>query len=89
MEDYIGDNLGSDDIRVISQLLRLAPDNPSALARFGYLYLGNANFGSLSQRLQVARWYQNFSNACAKGIKTEDGQRLTQLIGQLDQAQGE
>ena len=89
MEDYIGDNLGSDDIRVISQLLRLAPDNPSALARFGYLYLGNANFGSLSQRLQVARWYQNFSNACAKGIKTEDGQRLTQLIGQLDQAQSE
>ena len=85
IEDYIRDNLGSEDIRVVSQLLRLAPDEPAALARFGHLYMINDNHGALSQRLQVAKWYLSVADLYSGPKRSAEQVQLASLID----AQGE
>ena len=78
--DYIDANLAATDIKVISQLLRLAPDHPPALARFADLYLSNDNHGDLEDRLRVARWYAAYAGGLSGDKPSELERTLAKRI---------
>ena len=67
LKTFVDDNLSSEDLFSISQILRLDPGNPSALAKFGQLYLMNANHGSLVKRVNAAAWYASKAASLSKG----------------------
>ena len=74
LKTFVEDNLYSEDLLSISQILRLDPASPSALARFGQLYLTNANHGSVAKRLAVGSWY-----ASQAASKLKDGEASPEL----------
>ena len=74
LKTFVEDNLYSEDLLSISQILRLDPASPSAHARFGQLYLTNANHGSVAKRLAVGSWY-----ASQAASKLKDGEASPEL----------
>ena len=69
LKTFVEDNLYSEDLFGISQILRLDPANSGALARFGQLYLTNANHGSVAKRFTVGSWY---ASQAASKLKDRD-----------------
>ena len=84
LKTFVDDNLSSEDLFSISQILRLDPGNPSALAKFGQLYLMNANHGSLEKRTYAAAWYASKAASLMKGNSVPN--ELTVLRDMLEKS---
>ncbi|MDB4664843.1 hypothetical protein OAE97_00685 [Verrucomicrobia bacterium] len=70
LKTFVEDNLSSEDLFSISQILRLDPTNPRALARFGQLYLTNANHGTKAKRMAAGTWYASQAASRLKDTPT-------------------
>ncbi|MBL6844497.1 MAG: hypothetical protein ISQ73_13725 [Verrucomicrobiae bacterium] len=84
LKTFVEDNLSSEDLFSISQILRLDPGNPSALAKFGQLYLMNANHGSLEKRTYAAAWYASKAASLSRGNSVPN--ELTVLRDMLEKS---